>query len=336
MSRNAASPVYLVADVGGTNTRIGLAPAMTPGEQSVAYYENAGFGALADVIRAYLAGHAQARPDAVAVAIAGPVAHGRGRLTNLDWQADAETLAEISGAPVAHVLNDLAAQGYALDHLAPAAVERVLAGEDGGPGAGAARLVVGIGTGFNAAAVHTIGARAFVAPGECGHAALCGRGPVPGALADWIAERNGGFASVEDALSGRGLENCDLFLAGGDGPAGKRRATEIVAAAHRGEDRALRAVRLFRDVLGAVIGDLALTFLPFGGIYLTGGVARSVLPFLGGQGFAGAFRAKGRFATFMERFPVSVVTDDTAALTGCTAYLRGLEAQGQPSQPVAQ
>ncbi|MFZ1726109.1 MAG: glucokinase, partial [Albidovulum sp.] len=81
--------------------------------------------------------------------------------------------------------------------------------------------------------------------------------------------------------------------------------------------------RAFVRLLGAVAGDLALTHLPFGGIYLIGGVARAFAPYLEPFGFAEAFRDKGRFSGFMRDFPVTVIEDDFAALAGCAVYLDG-------------
>ena len=52
-----------------------------------------------------------------------------------------------------------------------------------------------------------------------------------------------------------------------------------------------------------------------------GGVSRAFAPYLERFGFGAAFRDKGRFADFMDDFPVSVVTDDYAALTGCAAHM---------------
>jgi glucokinase len=77
-------------------------------------------------------------------------------------------------------------------------------------------------------------------------------------------------------------------------------------------------------MLGAVSGDLALTTLPFGGVWLVGGLARAFAPYLLSMGFVQAFRDKGRFSGFMEQFGVEVVEDDSAALTGCAAHLTGL------------
>ena len=83
-------------------------------------------------------------------------------------------------------------------------------------------------------------------------------------------------------------------------------------------------MRQFVRVLGTVAGNLALMYLPFGGIHLAGGVARRFGPWLGRMGFEEAFCAKGRFSDFMLQFPVAVINDDYSALTGCAAHLTQL------------
>ena len=84
---------------------------------------------------------------------------------------------------------------------------------------------------------------------------------------------------------------------------------------------ATEAVAVFIRYLGTVCGNLSLIHLPFGGVYLVGGVARAIAPHLSNFGFADAFRDKGRFADFMEGFAVHIVEDDYAALVGLAAYL---------------
>ena len=77
-----------------------------------------------------------------------------------------------------------------------------------------------------------------------------------------------------------------------------------------------------------VAGNLALIQLPFGGVYLVGGVARALAPHLSRFGFADAFRDKGRFAGFMRNFGVAVIEDDYAALVGSAAHLVALRSLG--------
>ncbi|MEM6407970.1 MAG: glucokinase, partial [Pseudomonadota bacterium] len=84
---------------------------------------------------------------------------------------------------------------------------------------------------------------------------------------------------------------------------------------------AYKAAEMFVRMLGTVSGNLALIQLPFGGIYFAGGVARAFAPHFERLGFLSAFRDKGRFAGFMQKFSVHVIEDDFAALTGCANYL---------------
>ncbi|MEX5729078.1 glucokinase [Rhodovulum iodosum] len=310
-----SAPLSLVADIGGTNTRVALAegPELLPG--SVCRYRNADHAGLAPLLAAYLAAQGAPALSGGCFALAGPVRDGVGRLTNLDWTLDEAELRRALALPHVTLLNDLQAQGHALDHLAPDACVPVI---DAPVQPGAPRLVVGVGTGFNAAPVYATGAGLHVPACEAGHVNL----PVDDAegqeMARFVAGADG-FAAVEDVLSGRGLEAVHAWVTRGDA-APRRSAAEIIAeAADSPEARA--ALTLFAHMLGRVTGNLGLTFLPFGGLYLTGGVARAVTPHLEPCGFTRAFRAKGRFSRLLHDIAVFTVEDDFAALTGCAGYL---------------
>lgn len=313
-----ADILTLVADVGGTNTRLALARGGRVETGTVRRYANAGQPGLAEVIAAYLADQGGVDCAGACVAVAGPVDRGVGRLTNLDWQIDSETLARATGAERVAVLNDLQAQGHALGHIAPENLRRVIGGA---PRADGARLVIGVGTGFNAAPVHGTGAGRLVAASECGHASLPVRTEADLRLLRFV-ETAHGFPGVEDVLSGRGLERLFAFTAREAGSSETRSAAAIMTG--MGRDPLCEATgRAFVRLLGTVAGDLALIHLPYGGVSLVGGVARAFAPWLGAYGFAEAFADKGRFSDFMHGFSVDLVEDDFAALTGCALYLEG-------------
>ena len=67
-------------------------------------------------------------------------------------------------------------------------------------------------------------------------------------------------------------------------------------------------------------GDLALIHLPWGGMYLIGGLARAIEPFLAAHGFEAGLKDKGRFSDLIGEFPIHLVEDDFSALTGCAEY----------------
>lgn len=315
------SSLSLVADVGGTNTRVALAEGASLLKDTVRKFPNAEAGGLDALLAAYLA-DAGTACNAAAVAIAGPVRDGRGTLTNLDWSMDEDTLAGITGASTVSVLNDLQAQAFALWCIGP---EDLIPVRDGAPaGDHAARLVIGAGTGFNAALALNTPGRRVAPPSECGHVTLPVRTAEDLRLSEFLASKHG-FTSVEDVLSGRGVAHIHAWLAHEAGASGDVPTAEIMARCEAGDALAERTVATYVRMIGTVAGDLALVHLPFGGVYLIGGVARSMSRYFERFGFEEAFCGKGRFSEFMTRFPVSVIEDDFAALEGLASHLSDLE-----------
>src|SRR4030095_15501914 len=76
------------------------------------------------------------------------------------------------------------------------------------------------------------------------------------------------------------------------------------------------SVALFCSVLGAVAGNLGLGVLATGGVFVAGGIAPRILPFLRRSGFREAFDHKGRLHTLVERMPAYVVTHPQPGLLG--------------------
>ncbi|KIT18175.1 glucokinase [Jannaschia aquimarina] len=312
-------PLFLVADVGGTNTRVAMARRGKVLPETVRRFRNRDFANLAPVLRRYREEQGGATPVGACVAVAGPVADGVAELTNLDWSIDPDRLKQATGAQAGAILNDLQAQGYALGHLPADSLREVIHGERS---SGATRLVVGVGTGFNAAPVHITPTGRYVPPSESGHANLPIRTEAEFRLCQFVSTTHG-FPAVEDVLSGRGLEQVYRWLSSEAGEHHEYLAAEIMSRVET-DPRAHEAIRIFIKILGTVAGNLSLIHLPFGGVFLVGGVARAMGPHLATTGFADAFRDKGRFAGFMGNFSVSLIEDDYAALTGCAAHLTEL------------
>ena len=304
----------LVADVGGTNTRVALVHAGHVKTSSITRISNRDHTSLETLLAFYL--DKRGAPDIAraCVAMAGPVADGTGTMTNLNWSLSQRALARATGAQQGIVINDLQAQGHAIGHLAPDALLPVH-GTIKNP-LERTCLVIGLGTGFNSAMVLHTSAGRLVPPAESGHADL----PTP-APEDWEFTQymNGtqGFASIEDALSGPGLEALYEWHASGT----HLDAPEVIAACTQANPDAVAALRQFTRLLGTVCANLALGALPVGGIYLVGGVARSVAPHLSELGFSESYVRKGRFSEFVAGFGVCAVNDDFAALKGCAALL---------------
>ena len=118
------------------------------------------------------------------------------------------------------------------------------------------------------------------------------------------------------ALSGPGLADIHRHVTGA-----KATPAEVVTAFNAGDGGAREALTIFAVLLGQVAGNFALHHLPMGGIYLSGGVARAVAPYLADLGFLPAFTDRGPYTHIARAITVSVIAEDGFALRGCTRYL---------------
>lgn len=296
----------LVGDIGATTARLALARDGMPVPGSAARRATADHASAEALLADYLRTQDGA-PRTACLAVAGPVRGGSAWMRNRGWQIGADALSAVLGLDHVTLLNDLQAQGLALDRLGAAAQDPLLAGA---PEPGAARLVIGLGTGVNCAPVHVVpGAALPVVPAtEGGAVALPVHDAESLALVDWLRGTAGG-ATVEEALSGRGLARLWRF-AGGHGRLGPQ---DVLTEAAAGEHHAAAALALYARLLGHAARDMALAHLALGGVWLAGGLARAVAPCLRRNGFEAAFRADPLTA----EIPVQVVADDAAAVLGC-------------------
>jgi glucokinase len=243
-------------------------------------------------------------------------------MTNLAWVMDGEKLARATGATRVAILNDLQAQGQALGHIAPENLRTVI----DGPSAAGSMLVVGLGTGVNAAPVHPGPKGRVVPPSECGHVNMPVRSEEDFQLMRFIeqklrSEGDAPHAGVEEVLAGRGLANLHAFAAYAAGHPASLTSAEVLAALDAGDATAAHAARLYVHILGQMLADLALIHLPYGGIYLIGGMSRALTPHFDRFGLRRSFREARRVDLLQKDFSVTVVEDDYAALTGCAVYL---------------
>ena len=308
----------LVADIGGTNTRVALAQGSNVIEESIRSYSNAEHRDIVALLSDYRANAGNIDCGMACVAVAGPVRDDIAEFTNLDWRIDARSVTQATGASTVAILNDLQAAGHMLGRICSFRLHEVIEQPEAAPDA--TQLLIGIGTGFNAVAVYHLASGSFVAPAESGHVNMPVCNPDDLELAQFICETRG-FADVEEVLSGRGMENIYAWHQSRESAPSNASASEIIQALAASDRRAELVLRTFVRLLGVCAGNFALSTLPFGGIYLAGGVARAIAPYLLEFDFVTAFRNKGRFSELMQNFGVSVIQDDYAALTGCAVYL---------------
>lgn len=297
--QDCRAPLALVADVGGTNSRLGLARAGAVLGDSIQRFANDEFASFTTLARHFLAGRSV---SALAVAIAGPVSATAGRLTNRDWMFDVAALRGELGIGQVHLLNDLAALGLALPALPPQAVE-VLRAASVTPGKNRQALVVGLGTGFNVSLVSMTTGAVFEA--EMGHASL--PAPVMSLLSRSVEPA--AFTTVERLFSGTGLQRLHVALGHPDA-----RPADIAASD-------AETVELMTAALGLFVRELAYCYLPDAGFFFNGSLARTLLRPRHRETAFGPLAADAAFDGRIARIPAFLVTEDSAALHGCARVL---------------
>jgi glucokinase len=80
------------------------------------------------------------------------------------------------------------------------------------------------------------------------------------------------------------------------------------------------ALDLFVSLYGAEAGNLALKVLATGGLFVGGGIARSIIQKLKESTFMTAFTAKGRMKPLLDAIPVRVILNEKTPLLGAARY----------------
>ncbi|MCJ8299348.1 MAG: glucokinase [Pseudomonadales bacterium] len=312
----------IVADVGGTNTRIALTCRSVLQEFSIQHFSNDDFQSFQQLLTCYTKGWPLVNIDSVCIALAAPVTGQQARLTNRNWLIDTFSIQQLLGCEKVQLINDFEALALSLNEINDADLQPISAAQT--KAGGGKKMVLGAGTGFNGAQLldNNLSGVARVSCAECGHMTLPVESLEEMRLRNYLA----GFyhrASIERVLSGQGLVNLYQWLGTDKNITTDDLSPAQIAAAACSDDDPLcrEAGELFSRFFARVVGDMALAFLPYGGIYLSGGVSRGLAQLLKQPAFIDTFHAKGRQSELMKSFNIQLITSDNSALLGCAAAL---------------
>lgn len=303
---------WLIADIGGTNTRCAISRA---GEAPAAIeaFRNRDFPSLDRLLAAYLGALPPAdRPDQAVIAVAAPIRGDEIRMVNINWTFSVAALARSLSLKRVIPLNDFAAQAYALPVLQPGDLHKVGGGK---PVDRAPKVVAGPGTGLGTAGLVHLDGQWHAITGEGGHVTMAPANEREAHLVALGRERFG-HCSAERLVSGAGLAFIHEVVSGGR----KLAPREIGDAVQAGDDAALESLDIFFELLGTVASNLALTFAAFGGVYIGGGITPRYIAQFSASGFRTRFEDKGRYRAFLADIPTWVITADQPALHGLAAY----------------
>ncbi|MFY2825532.1 family 1 glycosylhydrolase [Ruegeria sp. MALMAid1280] len=320
----------LVADIGGTNTRLGV---ISNGKLTdLRKYPT---GTLPELLAAFhgLRDEIGTDPRAVVAAGAGPVKDGTIRLTNANLDLSEGDIGRATGAQHTFVINDFTAAAWSVAEVTGNDVEVLQGIATPPPGT---RLVVGPGTGLGVGALLFSDGRYHTASGEGGHVGLsprhldeveifrAARHIAPDCFFDDTL-----VLEAEMFLSGTGLPILyqAAGMAAGQANTPQRSARDILEDARTQTDPvAVKTAHMFTTHLGAVMGDLAVVLIPSGGVFLVGGVAEKNR-WLFKDAFRDAFNAGGRFSDLRRSFNLYVSEQEEFGIVGANNFCKSVLAR---------
>mmetsp|Transcript_44921 Transcript_44921/g.123116 ORF Transcript_44921/g.123116 Transcript_44921/m.123116 type:complete len:485 (-) Transcript_44921:282-1736(-) len=294
----------------------------------------------------------------LSLAVAGPVENNTVTFTSIKpaWTIDGNALADELNIENVKLMNDFVANGYGLltlDESVDCKTVQANPKRKGGPIA-----CVGPGTGLGECYLTTHkGDDEYVAyPSEGGHTEFAPRNELEFELLQYLMKKfeQRHRVSVERVISGRGLANVFEFLC--QHKDFKKKVSPAIQAEFEaagdlqgkvvGENVdndpvCKKAMDIFVSAYGSEAGSVCLKFLPFGGLYLAGGLTPKNLKHIGhldeaalakqsirnavsealmhqttDGNFIHSFLDKGRLSFLLEQIPVYAVMDQSLGQRG--------------------
>ncbi len=340
--------LLLAGDIGGTSTRLRLVPIdnwLSPTYERE--YSSQEYPGLTPIVQEFLAEFLAPGEAVVGAcfAVAGPTDGRTANLPNLGWNLAIDRLMADLGIANIRLINDFAAIGYGIEHLQPAEIHTLQAGQ---PGDTAPRALLGAGTGLGQGYLIPQAGTYQVLSSEGGHSDFAARSAPEFQLVEYLMQRDGlDHVSGDRLISGTGIVTIYQFLR--DQPPARAELPAIAAAVrawestpaidrpnlvnpaqliaqeaekNTGNSLATATMQLFLSIYGAEAGNLALKVLSQGGLYIAGGVAAKNLALMKNGTFMAAFLQKGRMQELMTTIPVHLILNTQVGLIGAAAQAR--------------
>eukprot|EP00474_Spongospora_subterranea_P000947 CRZ01405.1 hypothetical protein [Spongospora subterranea] len=332
VSRRQPMHAFIAGDLGGTNCRLVMVQIDTNGQETTIFekvYKSQQHPHLVVILQTFIhEANSKISPRVACIAVAGPVTKNRvAHITNLNWNLDAEQMAQQLHLEEVFLLNDFAAIGYGILGLKP---EDVVQLNNATPLENAPIACLGAGTGLGEVFLTHNGKEYDVWPSEGGHTDFPTRTVLEFELMEFVKKTSAvDRVSVERIVSGSGLPGIYRFF--------KSRHPHLIGQAveeeiRQGSDPGEVITRHSLDgtdvlcqqtfetwmaAYGAEAGNLALKTLSFGGVYIAGGIAPKILKaFTNSDTFYSNMCSKGRMKEVIQSMPVYIVKGSTIGMIG--------------------
>ena len=237
------------------------------------------------------------------ISAAGPKVNGVISMTNRDLVIDEQALKVKFNLHKCFLLNDWESIGYSLSNIKDVEIELIKKGNPFNSNT----FFIGPGTGLGAALKVQDGQ---VIPTEIGNTTGLTRSLLNNYLIDDSPSK---FVTLEDVVSGSAISSIYEYKTGNS-----ITSEEVVKLLKEGDKDAESVIAGFTKSLAEVISDMALTFISGNGVYIAGGLMRTIVEFMDKDLFIEHFTGskKGIHLELLEKMPIGMINREHACLQG--------------------
>ena len=246
----------LLVDIGGTNIRYAYS---NIGASDFVSENKAELDSLTNFDNLMSKLLAESNVKNIVFSVAGPKVNNSIKMTNRNFEIDAEAIKQRFNLESCHLLNDWESIGYSMKTFSENDFDNFKEGEPFND----TFLVVGPGTGLGAS---VISGNNVIAT-EIGNTNLG-----LSALKSLLNINSDEFNVLEDIISGTGISRMFETKTGN-----KVKSEEVFSLSLNGDNNAKEVIDIFTIAFARTLSDLSLTFSSGGGIILAGSLSRSFL-----------------------------------------------------------
>ena len=242
----------------------------------------------------------------IVFSVAGPKLHQSIAMTNRNFEINEKTILKKFSLDSCHILNDWESIGHGLSLFDTKEMSFINKCD----GFNQTSLVIGPGTGLGAAQVIKDN---IVLPTEIGNSSLT----LPKLFEDFEPAAIENFNIIESIISGGGLKKIyEIF-------SNQEKSPEEIVSSFNNDESSQKAINFFLNSFSQILSELALAYMPGNGVFIAGGLMRSIRQFIDNEIFMKNFlmNRKSMHANILSQMPIAIINQEMTCLHGCLNFI---------------
>ena len=315
----------IVADIGGTNARLAFQKNINSEICLIENFLCSEFKSLEDIISAYKKKH-NIINEHISIGVAGPCEDDDVLLSNNHIKFNKIQLLKSLNLNSLLVINDFVAQSFVFKNLLLEEDDerynilfkklKLKKIKNGTSKKNSTLLVTGPGTGLGVCNLKKIDNNVIPIPGEGGNAYFSPSNNEQIEILNHLLKYQK-YVSVEDLVSGRGIENLFNFYQNKNkGKNSKIKASEIADLADKNDRNAISAInQMYKILVVSIINNIFLNG-SLAGVIICGGISIKLQKFLNQDVFLNEFKKIDQYFDYLNDIPIYLCENESNGLIG--------------------